>query len=430
MGTKRLKMLLLAAGDVAAAYAALAATLLLRYGTEDFAGHWRAHLFPFSLAFALWLVIFYIVGLYDHDRFRNRLDLLTRAAEAIPAAFLVSLAIFYFVAEFKITPKTNLAIATAVFAALFVGWRLAALHLYALERFRRKIAFVGRTPEADDLCETVRANPQLGFSCLGVFDGAASLPAADVIVVDERKVGAASLFGKLFDGASILDLEEFHEAIRREVPQAAMNEAWVLRHVGGRELSTYEHFKRPLEAAAAAALMLPAAAFFPFLAAAIWLEDRGPVFYSQARVGRGGRTFRIHKLRTMRVNAEANGAAFAEHGDPRVTRVGRFLRASRLDELPQLWNILKGEMSFVGPRPERPEFEAELAKTMPLFPVRHLVRPGLTGWAQVNAPYAASKDDHAKKLRHDLYYLKHQSLMLDLAILLRTIYSVLKRQGR
>ena len=209
-----------------------------------------------------------------------------------------------------------------------------------------------------------------------------------------------------------------------------MTESWVLTHLAVRDSGLYDHLKLPIDAVLGVLLFIPAAILMPLVALAVWLGDRGPVFFTQERVGRNGRAFRIIKFRTMGVDAEKTGAAFAEENDPRITAVGRFLRRSRLDELPQLWNIIRGEMSFVGPRPERPEFETELSKTIPLFPVRRLVRPGLTGWAQVNDSYAATKDDHQRKLRYDLYYLKHRSFTLDAAIVLRTIYSVLKRKGR
>jgi lipopolysaccharide/colanic/teichoic acid biosynthesis glycosyltransferase len=163
--------------------------------------------------------------------------------------------------------------------------------------------------------------------------------------------------------------------------------------------------------------------------AAVYLGDRGPIFYRQARVTRGGRVFRIVKLRTMRVDAEARGAVWAAKGDARITRVGNFLRRSRLDEVPQLYNGLKGDMSLVGPRPERPEFITKLAAELPLYNERHMVKAGLTGWAQINYPYGASLDDARSKLSYDLYYVKNFSVLLDLMILLQTIRVVLWPSG-
>ena len=162
----------------------------------------------------------------------------------------------------------------------------------------------------------------------------------------------------------------------------------------------------------------------------IWLEDRGPVFYSQRRSGWLGRPFTVHKLRTMRVQHKAVPVLWTQPGDQRITMIGKWLRRLRLDELPQLLNVLKGEMSLIGPRPERPELERQLELSIPSYRKRHWMRPGLSGWAQVCAPYASSIEDSDLKLSYDLYYLRHFSTWLDLIILFRTIKTVLKATGR
>jgi exopolysaccharide biosynthesis polyprenyl glycosylphosphotransferase len=183
--------------------------------------------------------------------------------------------------------------------------------------------------------------------------------------------------------------------------------------------------KRALDIAVSGLVLALTAPFLAMAALVVKLDDGGPVLYRQERVTRGGRVFRIMKLRTMTVNAEAAGAVWAAKQDPRITRIGRFLRRTRLDELPQLINVLRGDMSFVGPRPERPEFTAELARELPLYNERHLVRAGLTGWAQVNYPYGASLDDARSKLSYDLYYVKNFSVLFDVLIILQTLRVVL-----
>ena len=439
-GIRRVKLLVLAAGDLLAAYLSLWLALAIRYAPANVKFHWADHLRPFSLVFLLWLAIFVIVGLYDFEALRSRIELASRTAEALIAAFLVSMAVFYFTPGNGIAPKTNLVIVVALYAGLFLGWRLLAARLFASPRFRLRVLFLGGDGDARALRDVLDANPHLGYTCLGIVDpsatgsGSAELMACDLIVVSRDLQGNPEMTGRLyrkfFEAVSVVDLPTFHEKIRHSVPESALDERWIIDHLAGQEKTVYEYVKRLLDVVFALVFCLPALALSILIAAAIWIEDRGPILYRQTRVGRGGRDFRIVKFRTMRVDAERHGAAFAQENDPRVTRVGRFLRASRLDELPQLWNILRGEMSFVGPRPERPEIEAELAKSIPLFPVRHLVRPGLTGWAQVSAPYASTVEDHLTKLRHDLYYLKHRGLALDGVIVLKTIYSVLKRRGR
>ncbi len=435
-GIRSFKTLILAAGDLLAAYGALALALLVRYGQADFAVQWDGHVRPFTVVFAVWFVVFYVVGLYDFDALRSRIELGARAVEGLLAALFISIAVFYAVPSFDIAPKTNLVIAVAFYAALFFGWRTLSMRVFAQDRFRLKVLFLGGGAEAAALCEVLASNPQLGYTCVAALEeGArAELPACDIIVVARGLHGnpemTERLYRKFFEAVTVVDLPAFYEKIRHSVPESALDERWIVDNLAAQEAAVYEHGKRLFDLLCAALLALPALAIAPFVALTIRIDDRGPVLYRQARVGKGGRVFSILKFRTMRVDAEKHGAAFAQDHDPRVTRVGRFLRATRIDELPQLWNILRGEMSFVGPRPERPEIEAELAKTIPLFPVRHLVRPGLTGWAQVSAPYAATHDDHLLKLRHDLYYLKYRSLALDVAIVLKTAYSVMKRKGR
>jgi exopolysaccharide biosynthesis polyprenyl glycosylphosphotransferase len=167
----------------------------------------------------------------------------------------------------------------------------------------------------------------------------------------------------------------------------------------------------------------------PFIALAIWLESPGPIFYSQERVGKGGRVFHILKLRSMETDAEKEGPQWATKGDARVTRVGKILRKTRLDELPQFVNILRGDMSLVGPRPERPFFVDQLAEEIPFYRTRHVVRPGATGWAQIRYPYGSTIQDALMKLQYDLYYIRHQSLALDLLIMVRTIGKMLSFAG-
>ena len=188
--------------------------------------------------------------------------------------------------------------------------------------------------------------------------------------------------------------------------------------------------KSTLDYLLAIAGMIALALLFPFIALAIRLDSRGAVLYSQQRVGRNGRNFRMVKFRSMRADAEAEtGAVFAEEDDPRITRVGRYLRRSHLDELPQVINILRGEMSLVGPRPERPEHVAKLTKELPFYHIRQMLLPGVTGWAQVHQDYASGVADTQVKLQYDLYYVRNHSFLLDLEILLRTIGRVLDTRG-
>ena len=215
------------------------------------------------------------------------------------------------------------------------------------------------------------------------------------------------------------------------MPVRYLGPSWVLANlVGTAHLAQPSVAKRALDLGAGLVIGLVAAILSPFIALAILIDDGRPVLYRQVRLGRGGREFTMTKFRTMRRNAEAEGPQWSSVGDPRATRIGRFLRRTRLDELPNIWAVIRGDMSMVGPRPERPAFVEMLEHAVPLYRARLAVLPGLTGWAQVNHRYTDSVDDAIVKLEYDLYYVKHQSFLFDLGILARTVRTVFSMKGR
>lgn len=245
-------------------------------------------------------------------------------------------------------------------------------------------------------------------------------------------IETSKLVSLRLSGTPVLTLAEYYERQWYMVPVDHIKEDWFLRSQGfsmlGNPVSL--RLKRVIDFALSLVLLIASVPIVFISALLIKLTSKGPVFFKQSRVGLNAETFTIYKLRTMIENAESNGAKWAEKNDPRITYIGDFLRKSRIDELPQCWNVLKGEMSFVGPRPERPEFTKDLAQTIPYYELRHMVKPGITGWAQVIFPYGASTEDSLKKLQYELYYIKNQSLVLDLNIILRTLITVFQRVGR
>jgi exopolysaccharide biosynthesis polyprenyl glycosylphosphotransferase len=228
-----------------------------------------------------------------------------------------------------------------------------------------------------------------------------------------------------YSGVSVMPLIILCEEIQQYVPLELVTHEWLLNASGEPQLLYIKKVKRLFDILASAAGLILGAPLVLLGALAVKLTSRGPIFYRQLRSGRFGRPFRMTKLRTMRVDAEKDGAKWSEKDDPRITFVGRFLRRYRIDEIPQLWHVLCGHMSFVGPRPERPEMIAQLAKEMPYYEERLMVQPGLTGWAQVSYPYGATVLDARRKLEYDLYYMKHMSVFLDVFILLDTVRIVL-----
>jgi len=224
-------------------------------------------------------------------------------------------------------------------------------------------------------------------------------------------------------GIDIIEMPSFFEKITGRVPVEHVHDGWLVFTNGFNMITKgyIQKIKRLTDLAVSGLLLLVTLPFMAVVSLAIRLESPGPVFFKQERVGIGGKIFTLWKFRSMRQNSEENGAEWAQKKDPRVTNVGRLIRYFRIDELPQIWNIFKGEMSLIGPRPERPEFVSELEARIPYYSIRHSVRPGLTGWGQINYPYGASIEDAHRKLEYEVYYIKNMSLLLDLKILLRTI---------
>jgi len=227
------------------------------------------------------------------------------------------------------------------------------------------------------------------------------------------------------------DLASVYEECTGKIAIENLRPSWLIFSSGFRKSAAVLVAKRVIEVVIAAVALVLCLPLLLLLAAVIVLTSPGPAVYSQLRVGQNGRVFRVYKLRSMRNDAEReSGAVWSTPGDPRITRIGNVLRRTRLDELPQLWNILIGNMSLVGPRPERPEFVQDLARQIPLYKLRHVVKPGLTGWAQVRYTYTASVEDTMEKLQHDLFYIKNLSLRLDLFIIIETVKTVVLHRGR
>lgn len=297
-----------------------------------------------------------------------------------------------------------------------LGLRLVGF--YALEKTQEAVVSPGRViARGGTLEETVR---QLAID--------------EVIVAVRQQRGGVLPLRALLDcrlaGVQVTDLARYFERVHGQVPIESLKVSWLIYGHGFRQNVLRSIVKRCLDLIVSAALIVVATPLVLLAALLIFIEGGGPVFYLQERVGYRGRTFTVFKLRSMSKDAEKDGkAAWATVNDARVTRVGRLIRRSRIDELPQLLNVLKGEMSFVGPRPERPEFVAMLTEQIPFYAVRHSVKPGLTGWAQVRYSYGATVEQSVRKLEYDLYYVKNHTLLLDLVILLETVRVVLLGEG-
>jgi sugar transferase (PEP-CTERM system associated) len=322
---------------------------------------------------------------------------------------------------------------------------------------KRRVLALGTGSKAKLIQELLENEPETGISLVGyvrlhdsenVIDEArqiqyreslfqlAMAKQVDEIVVavdDQRKrLPVDEILDCKMSGIQVLDLLTFFEKETSRIKISLLHPSWIFFSTGFHAGIAQQYGKRLLDICASLFILLMAFPVMLIIAAASLIESRGrdPVFYHQERVGLNGKVFKVHKFRSMRVDAESDGVArWASENDNRITRVGAFMRKTRLDELPQVFNVLVGNMSLVGPRPERPEFVTELSKAIPYYAERHRVKPGVTGWAQLLYPYGSTTDDAREKLQFDLYYVKNASLFLDLIILLETVEVVLLGKG-
>lgn len=452
---RKLKFPILVIGDMALFYVALFSMLFIRYPVNEIMQEFTLyHAIPFTIIFFIWILVFISLGLYEVRITKNEYAFIERIVQATITNAVVGVIFFYGIPAFQITPRVNLSI-VLLFTALFIFvWRYIFNGIIA-HRNADRVLFFGLSEDVQTIAKYLKANPQYTFQPIAyISTDTTTAPfqlepiypldhnlkelvqkfSIDTIVtskeITDNKILVRALFEILPLGVTVIDFPVFYEIITGKIPVYSINELWFLENFVKIKNTLYERVHRAFDIVLTIVFFVPYAILFPCIAMAIALESNGPILYRQKRIGKGGVEIEIIKFRSMIANAETGNALWADENDPRVTRVGTFLRKTRFDELPQLLNILKGEMSFVGPRPERPEFVKLLEKKIPFYDMRHMVMPGLTGWAQINFPYGASIEDAMEKLQYDLYYIKHRSLSLDFDILLRTIVVVLSRTGR
>ncbi|RME07028.1 MAG: sugar transferase, partial [Anaerolineae bacterium] len=409
------------------------------------------YLLPF-----IWLIL--MTELYDVHRAANR----RQVRRGVLQAFLVGLGLYlivYFASQNPL-PRRGVAAFLVIVALLTLLWRLAYLKIFTAPQFLRRVLVVGAgragrtildvfnnlSPPPFELVGLIDDNPDLlGQKIEGHEVIASSRELLDLIerhqITDIIVAISGAMQGETFQtlldaqerGVEITRMPVAYEELTGRVPIKILEADWILRSFVDefRISGFYDLFKRLVDIVGGLVGCLVFAFFLPFIALVIYLDDGWPIFYSQERLGKGAQVYHIIKFRTMRKDAEADGKpVLAKEDDERATRSGRFLRRTHLDELPQFLNVLRGDMSLVGPRSERPQWVEHFTRRIPFYRARLLVKPGITGWAQVNFGYASTEEDTAMKLEYDLYYIKHRSLLLDFLILLRTPATVLGMKGQ
>ena len=449
MGERTRELFILILGDIIIFNVALWLTLLVRYFEIPSVERLEAHVPPFMTVSAVWLAVFFILGLYDkHTNLLKRL-LLSRIlyAQIINVFFA---GILFFIIPFGITPKTNLVIYLIISIGLMTAWRLMVVPMLSTKQ-QHKAILIADGAEAIELADEINNNDRYNYYFVRIIDAKTLESTADfeakllkliekekiqLIVADSRSEAIGNFLPVLFDlsflhfAFTFLYFNRLYEDTFDKVPVSCIQYDWFISNISQSKSAIYDAVKRAIDMVGALALLFPAALLFPFAALAIKLEDRGPLFYTTTRIGQYNRLITIYKLRTKNGLDAGDRALKSTLVD---TKVGKILRMSRIDELPQLINVLKGDLSFIGPRPEMPALASVYAKEVPYYNARHFLKPGLSGWAQINnfdVPRGGIDVERTKvKLSYDLYYLERRSLLLDAQIALKTLATIVMRTG-
>jgi lipopolysaccharide/colanic/teichoic acid biosynthesis glycosyltransferase len=436
-------------GDIGVFIASLWLTLLVRYQTQPSSALFNQHLVPFALLFVAWIVVFFIAGLYDRYTrlFRYRLTGTILYAQSINIT--IAALFFFFVPVFGIAPKTNLLLYLPISSAMIFLWRVMIFpRLHTGRRLNGVLIASGE--DVTSLVADVASDERYPFRFEHVIDTAsapthvviqqacrvAAMESISFLVVDFSNPAVTSALPIIYDAAfqkhrfALIDVIDLYHEIFHRVPLSLLRYEWILQNLNSSRV--YDIVKRGIDFYAALIMGVVSLLIYPFVMLAIKLDDGGPIFITQERVGKFQRPIRIIKFRSMSGNDDG---VYGEGGTTKlhVTRVGKWIRLLRIDELPQLWNVLRGDLSLVGPRPELPALAAQYNARIPYYNARYFVTPGLTGWAQIrhdrDPHHGADIAETKIKLSYDLYYLKHRSLLLDLYIILQTVRIVLTARG-
>ncbi len=449
MGERTRELLLLIFGDITVFIISLYLTLLVRYFAWPSPELLTVHLFPFLTLSLVWIFVFYIAGLYGKHTMFLKKALLGRLIST--QIINICIAVFVFVVvPFGIAPKTNLVIYLFISLGLISLWRLQGFPR-CMPTHRHKAILIADGPEAIELVDEVNNNDRYNYSFVRMIDKETSENTPNfekklltliqrdnikVIVANPSNPHTGKILPSIFELAflkfefTFLDFYKVYEETFDKVPFSALRYDWFIAHVSQSQSLFYDITKRTFDVLFALILLIPSGILFPFVALAIKIEDKGAIFYKTERVGRFNKLIYIYKLRTKNGVDTGREALASKLQD---TKVGAFLRKVRIDELPQLLNVLKGDISFIGPRPEMPDLAKVYAKEIPYYYARHYIKPGLSGWAQINnfdVPRGGIDIDKTIiKLSYDLFYLRRHSLVLDVQIALRTIAIIMMRSG-
>jgi len=432
-------------GDILLLYFALWLSLALREWGLPRSDYWDLHFWPFTLIIGVWILVFFISGLYEKHTLILKSRLPSTVFNAQIANSFIAVMFFYFIPYFGITPKTNLFVYLIISFGFILLWRIYGDRiLHPLSK--QKGIIVGSGEEMKELLEEVNNNPRYGLEFISSVD-LNRIAGVDfqeeileriyseevqMIAIDLKNEKVEPilphLYNLIFSRVKFIDMYKIYEDLFDRVPLSLVRYNWFLENISTESRITYDVLKRIMDIALSFVVGAVSLIFYPFVFLAIKLDDKGSIFFEQERIGKNNKIIKVKKFRTM-----SNRNGDAERSEVQITKVGKWLRKLRIDELPQLWAVFKGDMSMIGPRPEIPALVKNYESEIPYYNIRHLIKPGLSGWAQLyhsDPPkVVADSEKTRRKLSYDLYYIKNRSFMLDLKIALKTIKALLSRSG-
>lgn len=437
------KKIILLLGDLICLYFSLYLAIYLRNNFTVNYESWINHLQAFLLIFIFWFIVFYINDFYDLKISYNNFNLTKILIRSLIINGIIAVLAFYFLTPIfpAIKPQKVLVLNLIISGIILFAWRKLFYNFIKSPQIANRVLLIGQTPLLKELVKEITQRPQLGYQAIIIEIIPNNLKSyclnnqIDILVSSYNLSTNEAITSQIFDclslGIDVYNVNGFYELITQKIPVEYIEINWFLENLTENSKKLFEIIKRMIDIIMAIIGLFIALFIAPFIAIIIKIESRGPIIFKQIRVGKNGKKFLTIKFRSMVMDAEKNGAQWAMKNDPRITRFGNLIRKTRLDEIPQLINVLRGEMSLVGPRPERPEFVETLTKEIPFYKERLLIKPGLTGWAQLLGPaYGGSKEESLEKLKYDLYYIKNRSLLLDLSITLKTLKILLGARGQ
>lgn len=456
----RIRQLTLLGTDIAIFAVSLYIALCLRTTSIPSLSTYIAHS-VFICIFAIWTIANYVNGLYDFRGFASDTPLSRRTIETWFISIVLGVLFFYIYKESTIQPKTLLVLTATLGYSGTYALRAYITHIYQTHNhLSTPVLFVGWNSDIMHIAQLLTEQTQHGLRPVALYttqkidQTTTSLETYDLTnkirsIVSNHEIGmvvvtpeelknpdiTSELYQLLFWDVKIIDSISLFEQTTGSLPTSSFTEGWFLRHIGTSTQYVHQKWQRSVDVVGAIIIGTIAFVLLPFVSLGIKSTSHGPIFFTQKRIGENGIPFTLYKFRSMYTlsadgSAEQNGFEFSKKGDLRITSFGKFLRRFRIDELPQVLNLIRGDISLIGPRPERPEIVEELTKIMPYYPLRHVVKPGLTGWAVLHQNYTDTIETSLEKLQYDLYYIKNKSILLDVSIILKTFRLLLRAMGQ